>query len=134
MSKRNYYSTINVTSYNIMIIIEWTQSSYKAELILYLWILWILINMNSKNIGSSYTITQSWILINVNSKNIWSSQTITQSYWKNIKKLCKSNKLKISTPTWNENLELPNGSYSVTDIQDYFEQMIKNIKQWLAIL
>ena len=36
----------------------------------------------------------------------------------NIKKSYKSNKLKILAPTWNEQFELPDGSYS--DIQDYF--------------
>ena len=41
--------------------------------------------------------------------------------WKNIKKLYKNNKLKISAPTWNEEFELPYGSYSGSDIQDYFE-------------
>ena len=32
-----------------------------------------------------------------------------------------NNKFKISTPTWNDKFELPDGSYSVSDIQDYFE-------------
>ena len=32
--------------------------------------------------------------------------------WKNIKKSYKNNKLKISCPTWNNQFELPNGSYS----------------------
>ena len=45
--------------------------------------------------------------------------------WKNIKKLCKNNKFKISAPTWNEEFELPDGSYSVSDIQNYFEYIIK---------
>ena len=35
----------------------------------------------------------------------------------------KNNKLKISAPTQNEEFELPNGSYSLSDIQDYFEYM-----------
>ena len=39
--------------------------------------------------------------------------------WKNIKQSYKNNKFKISAQTWNE--KLPNGSYSVSDIQDYFE-------------
>ena len=39
--------------------------------------------------------------------------------WKNIKKSCKNNKFKISAPTWNEEFELPDGSYSVTHNQDY---------------
>ena len=45
--------------------------------------------------------------------------------WNNIKKLYKNNKFKISVPTWNEEFELPNGSYSVSDIQDYFEYISK---------
>ena len=44
---------------------------------------------------------------------------------KNIKKSYKNNKLKISAPTWNEEIELPDGSYSVSDMQDYFEYIIK---------
>ena len=39
--------------------------------------------------------------------------------WKNIK---KSNKIfKISAPAWNEEFELPDGSYSISGIQDYFD-------------
>ena len=45
--------------------------------------------------------------------------------WKNIKKSYKNNKFKISAPTWNEEFELPDGSYSVSDIQDYFAYIIK---------
>ena len=45
--------------------------------------------------------------------------------WKNIKKSCKKNKFKISAPSWNEEFELPDGSYSVSDIQDYFEYILK---------
>ena len=36
--------------------------------------------------------------------------------WKNIKKSYKKNKLKISAPKWNEEFELPDGSYSISDI------------------
>ena len=42
-----------------------------------------------------------------------------------VKHLCQNNRLKISAPTWNKKFELPNGSYSVSDIQDYFEYIIK---------
>ena len=45
--------------------------------------------------------------------------------WKNIKKSCKHNKSKISAPTWNEELESPDGSYSVSDIQEYFKHILK---------
>ena len=37
----------------------------------------------------------------------------------------KNNKVKISGPTWNDEFDLPNGSYSISDIQDYFEFIIK---------
>ena len=43
----------------------------------------------------------------------------------NIKKSYKNNRFKISAPTWNEELELPDGSYSISDIQDYFEYILK---------
>ena len=36
-----------------------------------------------------------------------------------------NNKFKISAPTWNDKFELPDGSYSVSDIQDYFEYISK---------
>ena len=45
--------------------------------------------------------------------------------WKNIKSEYKNNKFKISAPTWNDTFDLPNGSYSVADIQDCFEFIIK---------
>ena len=41
------------------------------------------------------------------------------------KKLHKRNKFKISAPTWNDKFELPDGSYSVSDIQDYFDYILK---------
>ena len=46
--------------------------------------------------------------------------------WKNIKQSHKNNKFKISAPTWNEEFELLDRSYSVSNIQDYFEYIIKN--------
>ena len=45
--------------------------------------------------------------------------------WKNVKSSYNNNKFKISAPTWNEEFELPDGSYSVSDIQDYFEYILK---------
>ena len=45
--------------------------------------------------------------------------------WKNIRKQYKNNKLRIIAPTWNDVFELPDGSYSVSDIQDYIEYNIK---------
>ena len=45
--------------------------------------------------------------------------------WKNIKSSYNNNKCKISAPTWNEQFTLPDGSYSISDIQDYFEYILK---------
>ena len=45
--------------------------------------------------------------------------------WKNINSSYNNNKFKISAPTWSEEFELPDGSYSVSDIQDYFEYILK---------
>ena len=44
---------------------------------------------------------------------------------KNIKSEYNNNKFKISAPTWNETFDLPDGSYSIADIQDYFGFLIK---------
>ena len=54
--------------------------------------------------------------------------------WKNIKKTCKNNKLKILAPIWNEEFELPDGSYFVSYIQDYLKYILKNMRQLLVIL
>ena len=45
--------------------------------------------------------------------------------WKNIKSSYNNNKFKISAPTSSEEFELPDGSYSISDIQDYFEYILK---------
>ena len=42
-----------------------------------------------------------------------------------IKKSYENNKFKISAPTWNEGFELLDRLYSVSDIQDYFEYILK---------
>ena len=46
---------------------------------------------------------------------------------KNIKISYKNNKFKILVPTWSDEFELPDGlfNYSVSDIQDYFEYILK---------
>ena len=46
--------------------------------------------------------------------------------WKNIKSAYNDNKFKLSAPIWNDEFDLPDGSYSISDIQDYFEYIIKN--------
>ena len=42
-----------------------------------------------------------------------------------IKSEYNNNKFKISAPTWNDEFDLPDGSYSISDIQDFFEYIIK---------
>ena len=48
--------------------------------------------------------------------------------WKNVKSIYKNNKFKISAPTWNDTFDLPDGSYNIPEIQDYFEYIIKKHK------
>ena len=45
--------------------------------------------------------------------------------WRNIKSSNNHNKFKISAPKWNDKFELPDGSYSVSDIQDHFEYILR---------
>ena len=53
--------------------------------------------------------------------------------WKNIKSSYNNNKFKISAPRLNDKFELPDGSYSVSDIQDYFEYILKTHNEILII-
>ena len=45
--------------------------------------------------------------------------------WKNVKSTYNNNKFKISAPTWNETFDFPDGSYNISEIQDYIEYIIK---------
>ena len=45
--------------------------------------------------------------------------------WKSIKSSYNNSKFKKSAPIWNDKLELPDISYSVSDIQDCFEHILK---------
>ena len=45
--------------------------------------------------------------------------------WKNIKSSYNNNKFKMSAPTSNDKFELPDGSYHLSDIQDYFEYILE---------
>ena len=50
-----------------------------------------------------------------------------------MKKPYKNNRFNISAPTWNEEFQLPDGSYSISDTQYYFEYIFKNIGKRLMI-
>ena len=45
--------------------------------------------------------------------------------WRSIKSSYNNNRFKISAPTWSNEFELPDGSYSISDIQDYFKYILK---------
>ena len=49
--------------------------------------------------------------------------------WKIIKSSYNNNKFKISAPKWNDKFELPDGWYSVSNIQDYFDYILKKHRE-----
>ena len=49
--------------------------------------------------------------------------------WRNIKSSYNNNKFQISAPTWNDKFELTDESYSLSDIQDYFEYILKKHRE-----
>ena len=58
-------------------------------------------------------------------KNMTLANSSIYYTWKNIKLEYNNNKFKISAPTWNDTFDLPDGSYSIEDIEDYFEFIMK---------
>ena len=53
--------------------------------------------------------------------------------WKNMKSSYNNNKFKISAATWSDKFELSDGPYLISDIQDYFEYVLKNIMKMMKI-
>ena len=45
--------------------------------------------------------------------------------WKNIKSEYNNNRFKIHVPAWDKKFDLPDGSYSTENIENYFEYIIK---------
>ena len=86
--------------------------------------------MNTKNskINESYKFKYYLIdkldLRNPNENMALANLSISYT-WKNVKSIYKNNKFKISAPKWNETFDLPDGSYSISEIQDYIEYIIK---------
>ena len=69
------------------------------------------------------------ILEKINLTNMLFYQILTSTIIEKVlKKSYKNNKFKISAPTWNNKFELPDGWYSVSNIQDYFEYSIKKLE------
>ena len=91
-------------------------------------------SMNSEN---SKTSTPHRLLLNLSDKinlkrgdkYVALSNLSIYYTWKNIKTLYKNDKFKASAPTWNSEFELPDGSYSASDIQDYFEYILKGHRE-----
>ena len=83
--------------------------------------------LNSKTNEANRFIYQFTEKLNVKNtnKNMALANLSIYYKWKNIKPVCNNNKFKISAPTWNDEFHLPDGSYSVSDIEDYFEYIIK---------
>ena len=67
--------------------------------------------------------------LRIDEKIIALSNLIIYYTWKNIKNSYNNNKFKIAAPTWNDKFELPDRSYSVSDIQDYFEYSLNNHRE-----
>ena len=63
--------------------------------------------------------------LRLDKKVIALSNVSTYYTWNNVKSSYNNNTFKISTPTWNEEFTLPDGPYSVSDIQDYFQFILK---------
>ena len=63
--------------------------------------------------------------LRIGKKSIALSNLSIYYAWKNIKISYNNNKFKISAPTRKNKFELPGGSYSVSDIRDYFEYVLK---------
>ena len=80
-----------------------------------------------------YQFTEKWNLKNLN-KNIALANLSIFYTWKNIKSEYNNDKFKIHALTCNDEFNLPNGSHSVSDIQDYFKYIIKNMKLLQIIL
>ena len=83
---------------------------------------------NSKTNESNKFIYQFTDKLNLKTPNIKNVGLVNLSIyctWKNIKSACSNNKFKVPALTWNDEFDLPDGFYSISDIQDYFEFIIK---------
>ena len=83
--------------------------------------------LNSKTNKSNrfvYQFTDQLNLKNPN-KNIVLANLSVYYTWKNIQSEYNNNQFKTSAPTWNDEFDLLDGSYSVFNIQDCFDYIIK---------
>ena len=86
--------------------------------------------MNSKNSKTNepykfkYDLIDKLDLRNAN-KNMALANLSIYYTWKNVKSTYNNNTFKISALTWNETFDLPDGSYNISEMQDYTEYIIK---------
>ena len=87
-----------------------------------------MISENSKTSDPHIVLHNLTDKINLNRRDKYVALSNLSIYytWRNIKKSYKNNKFKISASTWNGEFELLDGSYCISDIQDYFEYLLKN--------
>ena len=71
-----------------------------------------------------YNFTDKLNLKNPN-KNIVLANLSIYYTWKNVKSDYNNNKFKISAPTWHDTFDVPDGSYSIAALQNYFEYIMK---------
>ena len=92
--------------------------------------------MNSENSRTSeYQVLELKLAdkldLRIGQKSVALSNLSIYYTWRNIESSYNNNKFKISAPTWSGEFKLPDGSYSISDIQDYFEYILKNIVKML---
>ena len=86
--------------------------------------------MNSKNSKTNKSYKFKYDLINKldlrnPNKNMALANLSIYYTWKNVKSTYNNNQFKVSAPTWNETFDLRDGSYNISEIQDYIEYIIK---------
>ena len=72
-----------------------------------------------------YQVTDKLNLKSPNNKNIGLVNLSIYYTWTNIKSAYNNNRSKSLAPIWNNEFNLPDGSYSISDIQDYLQYVIK---------
>ena len=88
----------------------------------------IFMNPENSKTSKSHVLTlklTSQLDLRIGEKVIALSNLSIYYTWRNVKSSYNNNKFKILAPTWSDEFELPDGSYSLSDIQDYFEYISK---------
>ena len=86
--------------------------------------------MNSENSRTSEYINYK-LDLRRGQKSVALSNLSIYYTWKNIKSSYNNKNFKISAPTWSDEFELPDESYSISDIGDYFEYIIKKHSEYV---